>query len=275
MQQFTMMILYNPMVCGVTIFDQLHVTVVWSRKQSETIAKSSRRFVTFIDISDPMLTNGLQKFKSDFDLFANAVPTSQSMRQTRRRLNERRQILLSPSAAARPSPKKKQKTNARNTEELWNVVSSSKKLGKAKEESVFEKEQDIKGQNKFLDRLESSESPSLSTAQETVFVRRKGGIARAIQSREASLSPPASGGSVGPATKKRRRDDSPGPATVPLAPHKIHDEGAVIQENGMKENVYPPIIYGESISTRAGKRAGKLRDVSLLKRPPDSTKSQV
>jgi len=156
-----------------------------------------------------------------------------------------------------------------NTEEVWNVIASSKnqkKHGQAKEEHLLE---GTAGQNKAVDGIESPESRPLPTTEGTVFVRRKGVNTLIAQNHE---EPPPSllPGEVVPATKKRRRDDSPVPATVQLPPDKAFDE-IVVRPNGMKENMHGPVISSGSISIGAGKRVRKLRDVKKR----DTTKTKV
>jgi len=157
-----------------------------------------------------------------------------------------------------------------NTEEVWSVIGSNqKKHGQANEEHLLE---NAAGQNKAVDGVESAES-RLPTTEGTVFVRRKGANMRIVQNHEeptTSLSVP--GEAVVTATKKRRRDDSP-VATVQLPPDKASDE-IVVRPNGMKENMHGPVISPGPISTRAGKRVRKLRDVPVLKKR-DPTKPKV
>ena len=209
------------------------------------------------------------KFKSSHDLFSISVPESQSSRRTRRRLNEQRQMLRSPSAITRLSvspPKKRRKTNNTNTDELWNVIARNQREdGKAKEELVFEKGL---AQNNALDGSERSVS---RFAEDISFIGRKTVNPRIAQNGEPPLvpllSPPLSPEVMLPPTKRRRREDSPVPVTRLLS-DKTQDE--VLYPNGMKENLQPPVAYNESISTGGGKRAGKLRETPLHKKPQDS-----
>lgn len=199
---------------------------------------------------------------------------SHSSRRTRQRLNEQRQMLRNPSAITRLSvspPKKRRKTNI---EEVWNIIArNQKKDGKVMEELVSEKAE------KELAALNGSQPSASGFAEETSFIGRKGANPRTTQNGEppvvSLLSPPLSPEVVLPSTKRRRRDDSPVPTTRLLSDKtdKTHDEA--LYPNGMKENLQPPVAYGESISTGGGKRAGKLREVSLHKKPQESAKPKV
>ncbi|KAJ3510400.1 hypothetical protein NLJ89_g4701 [Agrocybe chaxingu] len=82
-----------------------------------------------------------KQFQANHDLFSTAAPPPASTRQTRRQMNERRQTITTPSTSAPPlsrSPAKRKAKKALNTEEIINIIASSRsdksRKGKEKEE---------------------------------------------------------------------------------------------------------------------------------------------
>ena len=230
------------------------------------------------------------EYKSKFDLL-NAAPIAGAARTTRRRLNERRQILSIPSVSAPPLslPKLKGKSKAHTTGEAVEAITipktNQKRRGLKLQDVVVDGE--AAGAEEVIAKNsdEVSGTAKASESLETIFVTRK--PPRRLSDSVHTTVPincvvppeesiPFNEGRA--RTRKRQREQSP-PAlslSIPPSPAKVLDLGSAHSTGALKENViHRDPLLEDSISVTLARRSGRLKESPATKPLPKLSKIKV